>query len=198
MKPIIYLFILALSATTAFGQTPVKTNDRRSQICAKTFFDLSTGINNNGGILSIGIDAHVANNASINGGVGISGWGYKMYAGGKYYLKPCHEGWAFGGGATYSTGLPEFTFDMETVASSSEEVVLELKPQANLFAAAYRYWQLGKKRNRIYLQLGLSIPVTGDKYYQVSGNKLSSASNSLVRTIAPGGIIVGFGFSFAG
>jgi hypothetical protein len=124
-----------------------------------------------------------------------------MYLGGKYYLKPCHRGWAFGGGVTFNSGMAESERQLETLGSGpsgSENVTLELFPQVNMFASAYKYWNLGKNNNRIYLQLGWSIPFTVDKFQQLTGTPLTPTSADIMRFTSPGGLIVAVGFSFTG
>ncbi len=208
MKKILYVLIAVLSITSATAQiveqphedAPVKKKRAR---CSKAYFDLSTGINNNGGLLGLGADVHVLNDFSINGGVGVmSTWGYKLYLGGKCYLKPCHMGWALGGGATYSTGIASYVARMTTVSpqgvGQEEFVELRLLPQTNVFASAYKYWRLGRNKNRIYLQLGISVPVTQEKFRQVSGNQITSETAAVMRFLAPHGLIVGLGFCFGG
>jgi hypothetical protein len=167
--------------------------------CSKAYFDISTGINNNGGLLGLGIDVHAASKVSVNGGVGlVSSWGYKLYLGAKYYLKPCHKGWAVGGGLTFSTGLPKVWRRMETAKNTVEEVGLKLLPQSNFFAAFYRSWRIGRNKNRMYLQLGLTHGLDNRKFEQLSGPQISTNSAERLKRRSPGGaggIIVGIGFS---
>jgi len=201
MKKLIPVILLLLSATSSFAQSNEGSGSRdgsqrkASPTCGKLYFDASTGINNNGGLLSVGLDMHVAPDISINGGIGLSSWGYKAYIGGKGYLKPCHKGWAFGGGLTYSMGLPELLTELETT-SGTQVVKLRLMPQTNIFAAAYKYWRLGRNGNRIYLELGLSKAVTTEKFRQLAGPALTSRGAAIAKLPAPGGLIIGFGFSF--
>jgi hypothetical protein len=174
-----------------------KTERQKGSVCSRVYFDLSTGINNNGGLLGIGADVHVSGDFSVNAGLGIlTTWGYKLYAGGKYFFKPCHKGWAIGGGFTYNTGIPEFKSDQETIYGTTEQVTVKLAPQVNALVAAYKYWSVGKKSNRVFLQLGFSAALTQDKYTQLSGSPISKNSDRALRIVSPGGIIVGAGFSF--
>jgi len=167
--------------------------------CAKVFFDLNTGINNNGGLLGIGTDVHVADDISFCGGLGlVTSWGFKIYGGIKCYAKPCHKGWALGCGITYSTGAADYRRKMETQSGAKEMVDLRLIPQANLYAALYHHWAVGHKNNRIYMQLGWSQPANPRKFEQLEGNPISSNAAALVRFVAPGGPVAGLGFSFGG
>jgi len=161
------------------------------------YINTSTGINNNTGLLGLSFDVPVAKYFSVEAGAGISTWGYKFAALGKYYLQPGHRGWAFGAGITHSTGLQNTQQNLQTVDGNTEEVGLNLNPQTNVFLAAYRYWNLGKRYNRFFLELGWSIPVSGgDKFDQVSGTQITSTSVSTMNLLSPGGLIIGAGFSF--
>lgn len=179
--------------TTAHNAQPVKNTDRPS----KVYFDVSTGINNPGSMVGLGADFHVDKNVSIDAGVGLlSTWGYKLYAGGKYFLQPNHKGSAFSGGITYNTGLPEFHIDLQTQSGTTENVQLDLASQVNVFVAWYRYWQLGKHNNRFYFTAGYSVATSNHKFTQTGGSKISTASATVMKRLAPGGLMVGIGFSF--
>eukprot|EP01030_Chromulinospumella_sphaerica_P009945 gene9945-9751_t len=163
----------------------------------KLYLDLGTGINANTSLLGGGVDYHITQDISLNAGIGLlSTWGTKFYFGGKGYLKPCHKGWAFGAGATYNTGVSNIATKVETV-NGQQLVELELLPQANIYASAYKYWGLGRgRKSRFYLQLGISRAVTQKKFNQLSGPPITSDAATIYRWLAPGGLIVGLGFSF--
>ncbi len=174
-----------------------KRRIQRPSHCPSSYISLGTGINNNTGLLGVSFDVPIVRYASIEGGAGISSWGYKIAISGKYYLDACHRGWAFGGGVTYNTGLKNYQQNLETVTGNVEQVSLTLNPQTNAFLAVHRYWNLGKQYNRIYLELGYSVPLSyGNKYTQISGYPLSDNSKTTMNLISPGGLIIGFGFSF--
>ena len=100
MKKLITLLLVAFSFTTAFAQEDYDVQEKPKETkkkmhCSRLFVDISSGINNNASLLGGGVDYHISNDFSVNGGVGImSTWGYKFYLGGKIYFKPCHRGWA--------------------------------------------------------------------------------------------------------
>lgn len=169
----------------------------KSARCPKVLIDLSTGYNNNGGLLGVGADYHFIPDVSVHGGVGIiTTWGNKFYMGVKCHMRPCHQGWAFGAGVSYSTGKNEDVMEVATLSGHNEMVRFRFLPQTNVFGAAYRSWYVGRNRNRVYLQLGYSAPMTTKKYEQLSGTApLTKDASRTVRSISPGGLIVGFGFS---
>jgi hypothetical protein len=175
------------------GKTKYKKYTRRPVF----FIGLSTGLNNNTGLIGVSGEIPVASHFSVEGGAGISSWGTKLTASCKYYLGDNFNGWAFGAGMTYNTGLSNFHDNLETIYGTTETVTLNLHVQANVFAAAYKYWRLGKGANRIYIELGYSVPVTsGPKFDQTSGDPISGSSTNVINFIAPHGLVAGFGFSF--
>ena len=205
MKKTILSLLAVIACLQSFAQSPVGGNapdpekataGRRRESHAPLYINLSTGLNSNAGIIGLGLEIPVSDHISLEGGLGISSWGYKAYACGKYYIHPDFKGWAFGPGITYNSGLDRFTTNLETAYGSTETVELHLDPQANLFLAAYRNWRLGRQSNRIFLQLGLSMPVTGVSFWQTGGTPISRNAESVTRFIAPGGLIVAVGFSF--
>lgn len=193
MKKISLLFLgLALSA----GVMAQDSTKRSHGPCRKLYLDMSTGLNNNAGMLGLGLDAQVADKFTLNGGVGLlSTWGYKAYFGGKLFFNDCHKGWALGAGMTYSTGISEMTLNVETVSYGKQDVMFDLRPQPNVYASAFKYWSVGRKQNRFYLQLGLSLPTNHEKFRQLNGPEITTTSASAIKLLAPGGIIVGTGFS---
>lgn len=164
---------------------------------ARLNIDVGTGINANTGLLGGGLDYHFTQKFSMNAGLGlISTWGNKFYLGGKAYTRPGHEGWAFGGGLTYSTGLSEFVTEQETIYGTTEKVTLNLLPQTCVFVSTYKYWKMGQRNNRFFLQLGWSRSLNAQKFRQTGGVPVSSNSAAVTRFISPGGIVIGIGFSF--
>lgn len=185
------------SDTPPTRETFDKPHVVRHKKCPNLYLSLSTGLNNNVGLLGCTFDVPVDPNISLELGPGISTWGYKLFFGAKYYLGRCHRGWAFGTGFTYSTGLKNYNQNMETIYGGTEPVTINLNPQVNILFAAYRYWDLGRGYNRFYMLLGWSVPLSGgDKFTQISGDPVSDNARSEMDILSPGGIIIGLGFSF--
>ena len=207
MKKQSILILICLLSFGAFAQNsnnvPTKENGNKTKLvrpnkCPRVYLTLSSGLNNNNGLFGVSFDVPIEKWLSVEGGVGSSTWGNKIHLGGKYYLDPCNRGWAFGTGVTFNTGLQNFHNSMETIYNPSENVVLNLNPQTNLYLAAYRFWNLGRRYNRIYLEMGYSVPLNRTNYYdQIQGNPISDKSKTALSLIAPGGLIVAAGFSFA-
>ncbi len=206
MKKIILFLSMALVSLNVFAQStdgserkPYKKEKNKATPgkCPSFFIALSTGWNNNTGIVGVNAEVPVSQHFSVDGGVGISTWGEKLYGGAKYFLKPCHFGWAFGSGITYSTGLKNFDDNLPTIDGSTEPVELQLNPQVNLMFAAYRYWALGRNKSRFYIELGYTVPLNGsNRFTQTAGTPIDDVSVETIKILSPGGIIVAVGFSF--
>ena len=206
MKNIILTLLVAMIALNVSAQDKNTTSgDNTSQVepavkqllSPAVYITTSTGINNNTGLLGFSFDVPVSSNVVIDGGVGASTWNSKVYAGVKYYLKPHQRGFAFGTGLTYCTGLYDDKHTLQTIYGANEPIEYNKNPQTNILFAAYRYWTLGRKYNRFYLELGWSVPLTGgDKITQLNGYPITANTRSNLAFWAPGGLILAAGFSF--
>ena len=201
MKKLLIAALFAFTTISTYAQDKevkdikTQTGEKRFK-CARIYLAISTGINNNTGALGFNIDAPITTNVSVDGGFGRSTWGNKLFIGGKYFLNPCHMGWAFGAGLTYNTGLSNFVTERETIYKTQEKVLLDMKPMMNAYFAAYKYWKLGKGYNRIYLELGYSVAFTNDILEQLDGTPMSSNGIALSKVLAPGGPIIATGIAF--
>ena len=202
----VIICLLSLVANAQYtGEPPTRETKAkdplvRPNLCPKLYITTSTGCNNNTGIVGVSFDIPIEKYLSVEAGLGESSWGTKLTLGGKYYLKPCHRGWAFGTGLTYNTGLNGFTDNLETQYNGGpvESVTFNLHSQTNVYFAAYRYWNLGRRYNRFYIEFGYSVPLgSQNKYDQTMGDPISPKSADVMNLIAPGGVIAAIGFSFA-
>ncbi len=201
MRKLVLFISVMLSVLATYAQEDHVITDpnyriRKSARCPKVMIDLSSGLNNNGGILGVGGDWHFWRDFSVYGGMGlISTWGFKYYGGLKLHLSPCHTGWSFGVGATYSTGMDQYTMSNVATTQGNQDVSLRLLPQTNFVFAGYRNWYVGRNRNRFFLTLGYSAPLSGKQYEQLEGAALTRTGIRAVKNKAPGGFILGLGFS---
>ncbi len=160
------------------------------------YMSTSTGINNNTGLIGFDFDIPVSKNISIDAGPGAGTWNYKIYAGVKYYLKSCQVGYAFGTGLTYCTGLYHDKHDLTTIYGNVEPIEYNKNPQTNMVFSVYKYWHLGKRQSRWYVQTGWTVPLTyGPKITQVTGITMSSRTMTSLSSYAPGGPIAAIGVS---
>ena len=206
MKKITLSVLLTFIGITVFAQntdiTPEKQTKKkhprvRPDKCPPIYVTTSTGLNNNTAIIGFSFDIPVSKNVSIDAGPGTGTWGDKVYAGVKYYLRPCHRGFAFGTGLTYCPGVYHDQHDLQTIYGTTEPVEYNKNPQTNILFAAYKYWSLGRKYNRFYIELGWSEPLnTGNKITQVAGTPMSSHTIDQLGSDSPRGPILAAGFSF--
>ncbi len=190
------LFIVTTICSFSQDKEGMEHNAESRTKCAAIYLNTSTGINNNTGILGLNIEASVSKNVSIDGGAGISSWGNKLSVGGKYFLDPCHIGWAFGGGLTYNTGKTNFETNEETIYKIVEKVYVNEQPMLNAYFAAFKYWELGKGYNHIYMELGYSVAFNNNQLEQVGGDAMSNAGINAAKFGSPGGFIIATGITF--
>ena len=196
--------ILTISTLLCFGlvhaqdadntQKAKKTDATQKPVC---YIGFGGGLNNPCGIFGFDFNIALAPHVTLDAGAGTSTWGNKLYVGSKYYLDEPQRGWAFGGGLTFNSGIENMKLkDMETV-NGKREVILNLKPQTNIYVAASKYWKLGRRNNRFFLTMGYSVPMKTVKYQQTFGPELTDTGERVIKTLAPGGLMFGWGFSFA-
>jgi hypothetical protein len=164
--------------------------------CSDFYLTLGAGLNANTDIAGISVDIPIKYFTSVEAGVGLGLWGIRGYGGYKHYFKRCQRGLALGGGLTYNNGRQDFVTKMQSVTDKKEQLGFRLYPQTNIFIAAYYYWGIGKKNNRIFAELGYSVPLAGQKYNQISGDQLSAGAGKELDFLCPGGPVIGFGYSF--
>lgn len=183
-----------------FKKEPVVTAETKDEdaLCPRAYMGLSTGINNNSGLIGFNVDVPVAPQFSVGAGFGYSTWGTKVYGEGRFYFTPgCHQGWAIGTGITHSTGFNKIELEVKDQYGYQHNAVLDMKAKTNIMVSAYRFWGLGRQKvNRFHLQLGYSVPLTATEYTISNNMILSDESDLAVRAISPGGLILGVGFTF--
>lgn len=168
---------------------------RQSRSCSKFYLGLSTGIDNQSGIIGVNFDVPVTGRFSLGTGLGLSLWGYKTYGEGRFYFKDCNRGWALGAGVTHSTGFDNIISELPTTIGTTD-VSMNLNPTTNVIFSGYHFFNLGRGNHRFYLQLGWSHRITESPYTITSGHKLDADGEAGMNILAPGGVILGFGFSF--
>jgi hypothetical protein len=200
--------LIGLLALLAYAPAQSQTSSRGDQKlvrrmapaaagCPRVYIGFSTGINNPVGLLGPQVDLASTDRVSIGSGIGLSSWGYKTYLEGRYYFKPCNRGWALAGGLTYNTGETEVTLQTEETIVGEAQVTIRQEGQANFMLSAYHFFNLGRQgRNRFHLQFGYSVPLSASRFSQTAGPALTSRGADIIEAIAPGGLLLGVGFSF--
>jgi hypothetical protein len=186
---------LILLALIMIGQVSSARGYKSEPACPKVYLGVSTGLENPAGLVGFNMDVPVTGQFSLGAGLGLSTWGYKTYGEARFYFNPCNRGWAIGTGISYNTGLKDFTTKLPTTAGD-RDVLLDLNPTTNAFVSGYRFWDLGRRGNRFYLQVGYSIRLTEDYYKNKSAYTLTNDGTSVLQILAPGGLMCAVGFSF--
>ncbi|MEY2828625.1 MAG: hypothetical protein RIQ33_483 [Bacteroidota bacterium] len=204
MKKIILFIVLAACSmiTNAQGFEAKKATEKKviQSSYSPFYIGTSMGINNPYGFLALNFEVPIKNQFTIAHGFGISTWNTKFGLVAKYYTKPHCLGWAYGMGLTYSRGSAKFNApNIPTTVGNqvvNKTVPLELIPQLNLCANAYKYWRISTN-SRFYLHFGVSIAMSGtNKFNVLSTDKITDDAKNSINAISPGGLSLGLGFQF--
>jgi hypothetical protein len=162
---------------------------------SKLYLGVSTGMENQTGLIGGHVEVPLTNRISILGGMGLSVWGGKLSAEGRYYFNDCSSGWAVGAGLIHSTGFKGY--DVSITGGTQRPANMRLLPVNNVFGSVYHFWQLGKGRNKFYVQGGYSARLS-DKYYEFKDvYKPTSQEQRFMRSLSPGGLMIAAGFTFS-
>lgn len=188
-KSLVLLLCCIAVSLNMFG----RGNDRGGS-CPKVYIGPSLGINNPAGFVGAAFDVPVTTQFSLGTGIGLSTWGWKTNLEGRFYFRECNRGWALAAGATYNTGIEDIFITMPTTLGE-REVLLDLEAAPAVFFSGYHFFSMGS-RHRFYLQMGYTRRFDQDPYTVKSGDILTSDGKTVLRLLAPGGVMFGFGFSF--
>jgi len=205
MKKYLFSFIALLFCIATYAApadtTTIKMRHGKPTKPPVCYLDLSTGVNNPSGFLGLDFNICLSNYVTLDAGVGPSTWGNKLFVGAKYYLNTGDRSWAVGGGFSYSSGEENVNLKLNTLAGNDQKVSLSLKSQDDAFIAIYKYWTLGKKYNRFYVDLGKAVDMHVPRFHEAPGYApLTSDAVQKVKNMAPGdflgGVMLGVGVSF--
>lgn len=192
MKKHLYLSLITLTFFLFSAQA--QDNFKLRQ----TFLGFGTGINNNCGLLGIGLEQFVTEKTSLFGAAGIGTWGGKVTGGVRFYLDG-KTGNAFGISYSSATGGKDVEVEIDAMVNNTKQKVKEkfdFKPVSALNLTWMKHWQVSNK-SRFNLELGYSINISGENNFtSKSGLLLTDQSKAAMNFLQPGGIIIGLGFSF--
>lgn len=189
IKRLITLLVALTATTYSFAGPGMFSNS-----CPKFYVGPSLGINKQSGLVGAAFDIPVTGQFSLGTGAGLSSWGYKAFFEGRFYFRDCNRGWALGAGASYNTGIKNFTAELPT-NYGDDDVTIDLEPVPAIFFSGYYFFSMGE-RHRFYLQSGWSQRLVSDPYVIKSDHELTSDGKTVMDFITPGGLILGLGFSF--
>ena len=200
MKKLTLVFLLIALSTTSFAQRGYKgykggKGGRNSFECPKLYIGISSGIENPGGLVGFNVDVPVTQKFSLSGNAGLSSWGYKVGGEGRFYFGDCNRSWALGAGVTYNTGLNDYSTVLPTTYGDAT-VLMNLNPKTNVFFAVHKFFNLGRSGHRFNIMAGYSMRLDDDNYAILNNYELTTQGEDVMRVLAPGGLMIGFGFSF--
>jgi len=160
----------------------------------KFYLGVGTGINVYTGLLGISGNYRIDNKLFLQGGIGLSMWGYRSSIGLRYD-RSLGKGFTYGLGLSNSTGIEEIELELETANGDVRMLNMEMENAPTLNLKAGYNWMVGRK-NTFYINLGYAIPFKNQPWQVKDGTNLSVASQQVLEILAPGGIIFELGFTF--
>lgn len=189
MKKAIVCLVFASSSLFALAQTtPVPAQ-------GKLFLGVGSGIaNSSTGIFGLRFDARVGDKVILGVGAGISSWGPKVSFSAYYQTA---SNWCPMITIGSALGADSIPLSQELVDGTTKTVDMKLDPVNSLSLGVEKQW-FTKRGNRFYLDLGYAISFAQSKPFRTLDptEKLSVNSDRIMQVIAPGGIVIGFGYSF--
>jgi hypothetical protein len=165
------LLLILLTTGIAHAQThdqPLIRSKKvqKAKICSRAYVGFSTGINNPVGFIGPQVDIAITPEVSV------------------------------GTGITHNTGTKNLVLPGVATIYGDQEVIIDQYPQTNGMISGYYFVPLGRiGRNRFHVQAGYSVPITERARFD-SNYPLTAEGEDQIYFLSPGGIIVGFGFSF--
>lgn len=169
--------------------------------CSAFYVGFSSGLNNQNGILGLNFEIPLATQFSLSSGIGMGSWGLKTF--GEtiiYFNNRCQRSGALVLGATYAFGPKDLIVNVST-SSGSRDVSVSGTAATNMFVSYRQFFITGKQENKFFFQLGYSARLIKPEYY-INGSyagyysNVNSGGYDFIRSLAPGGIIVGVGLLF--
>lgn len=163
-----------------YADKPVKTQP--------FYFGFGLGINDYG--IGINLEAPLSQGTSVNGNVGIGGWGFKLGGSINFYpLNNIHN--EFSLGYSYASGIKKFNTELTVEPYGNRQTV-----NLDLFGVSsinliYTYNINVGKSSKVALSGGYAICVTQDAYYITNSMALDETSELVMNMMKPGGLIIG-------
>jgi len=200
MKPLklsILVTIIVITNNIAFSQTNKYDEAPKSP---SFYFGLGTGINVNTGLTGIKLGARLNESTLVEASAGIGSWGNKFGLGVVLNAKN-PASWCPVISISRATGIDKLSTNLEFKnalgATNKRDIDVTLNPATLFNISMQRQW-IRPKGNRIVLELGYSILFAGSEYSVAlnQGEKLSDASEKVMNSLKPGGIMIGFSYNF--
>lgn len=186
--------LIIMFFATIYRVNAQSKNNSSSDSLPKFYLGVGTGINSYTGLLGLSGNLRIYDKFFIQAGLGIGSWGTKMSIGLRYDMS-YQKGWSYGIGFSSCSGLKDFKTNLELQSGVKKDVTMDCLRANTLNLKATHNWKLGKN-NTFYLEFGYAIPLQSSPWRIKDGSIISSTSKSVMDMIAPGGLLIGIGFTF--
>jgi hypothetical protein len=165
-----------------------------SETTSRLYLGFGMGLNNDAGLIGFSGKVRLHRTFFLRAAAGLGSWGTKFTVGAKYEMKYTRC-WGFGLSYSMCTGISDYVASMETAGPITKEVTMDLLPAStiNLTSSYNLYF---RKNKLFYLEFGYAFPLELQPYRVKDGSVLTPTSESVMRLLQPGGMIVGLGFMF--
>lgn len=189
LKTIVPLVLCFLLFNQVMAQ---KNGDSTNTFKFSHFLGLSTGINNDVGMVGISLESRISgitDNLALYAGIGSGSWGLKSNFSLNYYVDGYPEGISYSLGYSYASGLDGFEQEMEVKENGStanKEITMDLHPAHAANFSVYYHW-IFWTNFRFHLQAGYSLKVNPEAYDILTDVELTEKSEKIINMIQPGG-----------
>lgn len=191
MKKVLLTFIFLGILINAGAQS---TGSSMRDSIPKFYLGVGAGLNNYTGLLGVSANVRIYHKFFLQAGVGLGSWGSKVSVGARYDLA-YRKGWSFGVGISNCSGLKDFKTNLELKSGVKQDVTMDLLRVNTLNLKVSYYFKMGRRHN-FYLESGYAAPLQSSPYVIKDGSVLSNTSISAMDIAAPGGFLLGLGFTF--
>jgi hypothetical protein len=158
------------------------------------FFGFGLGFNDYGAGLCG--EFSIINKLSAFANAGIGGWGWKLGGGLAFYPKGLPYKSSYSIGYSHASGMKNYETTLATVADPNATVLLDLNPVGTI-NLLYSYNIILGKKHKVVFSGGYAINISGQGWVvKTPGAVLTPTSEQTLKTLQPGGLIVGLKFMF--
>jgi hypothetical protein len=147
--------------------------------------------------LGAGLEIPLSNKISVNGNIGLGGWGFKVGGCLNFYINQFSNKSEFSLGYSYASGLKNFNYELWVEPNETKKMInLDLNSVGTINLIYTYNLKIGNS-SKAGFSAGYAIPITKELYkVKTSGAILSSTSEQVLDIMAPGGLIIGIRFMF--